>query len=236
MAKDLHWLKYNEYPGRGLVIGLTSDASAYVQVYWIMGRSENSRNRIFVKESNGFIRTQAFDPAKIKDPSLIIYYPVKYLGAKHIVTNGDQTDTIMEHLQNGSTFESALATRQFEPDAPNYTPRISGLLHADGQPFAYQLSVIKSRFNDSRYLIRMLFDYEKPVPGIGHCVTTYENDGNPLPAFQGEPFEVPLGASAGEIADLYWNALNVDNRISLLAKTVRIPDQKVTIEIINKHH
>jgi IMP cyclohydrolase len=235
MAKDLHWLRYNTYPGRGLVIGMTPNATAYVQVYWIMGRSENSRNRIFVKEDNGFIKTQAHDPAKVKDPSLIMYYPVKHSGDKHIVSNGDQTDTIAEHLRSGSTFEAALATRQPEPDAPNYTPRISGILHADAGPCAYQIAVVKSRFNDPQYPMRAFFNYEKAVPGIGHCVTTYENDGAPLPSFQGEPFEVPLADSAATIADHYWSALNADNRISLLVKLVRIKDREVAIEIINRY-
>jgi hypothetical protein len=230
----LSGLKANSYPGRGIVIGLTGDGSHYVQVYWIMGRSENSRNRIFIEEENGFLRTEAKDPSKMTDPSLIIYYPVKHLGGAHIVTNGDQTDTIHESLQHGGSFEAALAARTYEPDAPNYTPRISGIVDlADGQ-FAYKLSILKSAGNSEDQTHRHTYTYEHALPGFGHCIHTYAGDGNPLPSFQGEPQLVPLQGDAAEIAARYWNALNEENQISLLVKTIHRETGEARLVIINK--
>jgi IMP cyclohydrolase len=228
-------LKQNAYPGRGIVIGLTEDGTKLVQVYWIMGRSENSRNRVFIAEPNGFLRTEAKDPAKLMDPSLIIYYPVRHINSAHIVTNGDQTDTIYETLpKHGGTFESALATRTYEPDAPNFTPRISGIVDLNDKQFAYKLSILKSAGNTEDQTLRHTYSYEKALPGFGHCIHTYAQDGNPLPSFQGEPALVPLKGDASQIADAYWNVLNEENRISLLVKTIRLDDGASELLVINK--
>ncbi|MCZ8519655.1 MULTISPECIES: IMP cyclohydrolase [Paenibacillus] len=227
-------LQENDYPGRGIVIGQTPDGSKLVQVYWIMGRSENSRNRVFIQEDNGFLRTEAKDPAKLTDPSLIIYYPVKHLGGAHIVTNGDQTDTIHEALEQGGTFESALASRTYEPDAPNFTPRISGLVDLADEQFAYKLSILKSSGNTEDQTLRHTYTYEKALPGYGHCIHTYAGDGNPLPSFQGEPQLVPLANDAQSIAETYWNALNKENRISLLVKTISLETAEAELLVINK--
>lgn len=232
--KYLDHLKQNTYPGRGIVIGLSEDGSDYVQVYWIMGRSENSRNRIFVQEDNGFLRTEARDPAKLTDPSLIIYYPAKHIGGAHIITNGDQTDTIHEALQKGGSFESALATRTYEPDAPNFTPRISGLVDlADGQ-FAYKLSILKSAGNTEDQTLRHTYTYESALPGFGHCIHTYSADGNPLPSFAGEPQLVPLAGTAEAIAKRYWSMLNEENKISLLVKTINRESGESRLLVLNK--
>ncbi|WP_159888195.1 IMP cyclohydrolase [Paenibacillus puerhi] len=227
-------LQKNVYPGRGIIIGLTPDGTRLVQVYWIMGRSENSRNRVFIEEPNGFLRTEAKDPAKLTDPSLIIYYPVKHANGAHIVTNGDQTDTIHEALLAGGSFESALATRTYEPDAPNFTPRISGIVDLNDEQFAYKLSILKSAGNTEEQTLRHTYTYEKALPGYGHCIHTYEGDGNPLPSFQGEPALVPLANNAEEIVDMYWNALNEENKISLLVKTIRIEDGASELLVRNK--
>ncbi|WP_438448107.1 IMP cyclohydrolase [Gorillibacterium sp. sgz5001074] len=234
---EQYWtkLQQNVYPGRGIVIGLTEDGQQLVQVYWIMGRSENSRNRVFIAEDNGFLRTEAKDPAKLTDPSLIIYYPVRHIKGAHIVTNGDQTDTIFEELQkHGGTFESALAKRTYEPDAPNFTPRISGLVDLSNKQFAYKLSILKSAGNTEDQTLRHTFTYEKALPGYGHVIHTYEGDGNPLPSFDGEPKLVPLKGDAKQIADTYWGMLNEENKISLLVKTIRLDDGASELLVINK--
>ena len=179
-------LSENAYPGRGIVIGKTPDGKKAVTAYFIMGRSENSRNRIFVEEGEG-IRTQAFDPSKLTDPSLIIYAPVRVLGNKTIVTNGDQTDTIYEGMDRQLTFEQSLRSREFEPDAPNYTPRISGILHIEGKVFNYAMSILKSNNGNPEACNRYTFAYSNPVEGEGHFIHTYREDGNPLPSFEGEP-------------------------------------------------
>lgn len=230
----INGLKENAYPGRGIVIGLTPDGTRLVQVYWIMGRSENSRNRVFIQEENGFVRTEAKDPAKLTDPSLIIYYPVKYVNGAHIVTNGDQTNTIHEALQAGGSFESALAIRAYEPDAPNFTPRISGLVDLEDGQFAYKLSILKSSDNTEEQTLRHTYTYEKALPGFGHCIHTYAGDGNPLPSFQGEPALVPLQNDVKQIADTYWNVLNDENKISLLVKTIRLGSGETELLIVNK--
>ncbi|MEF3302466.1 IMP cyclohydrolase [Paenibacillus sp. GYB003] len=227
-------LQSNPYPGRGIVIGLTPDGTRYAQVYWIMGRSENSRNRVFIEEANGFVRTEARDPAKLTDPSLIIYYPVRHIGSAHIVTNGDQTDTIYEALQNGGSFEQALTTRTWEPDAPNYTPRISGLVDLSDQACAYKLSILKTNQNDASQTMRHYFHYEQGITGFGHCVTTYAGDGNPLPSFQGEPLLLPLFDDIAQTASYYWERLNADNRISLLVKTIDKASGETDMHVINK--
>jgi len=232
--QNLNGLKQNPYPGRGIVIGLTPDGKRLVQVYWIMGRSENSRNRIFVQEENGFLRTEAKDPAKLTDPSLIIYYPVKHTGGAHIVTNGDQTDTIFDALAGGGTFEQALITRTFEPDAPNYTPRISGLVDLNDKQCQYKLSILKTNAGNPEQTLRQFFHYEQGIAGYGHCIHTYSEDGNPLPSFKGEPVLVPVYDDMEQTAAAYWDRLNAENKISLLVKTINIADGQTEMKVINK--
>jgi IMP cyclohydrolase len=228
-------LKQNSYPGRGIVLGLTPDGRNLVQVYWIMGRSANSRNRVFVAESNGFVRTKAYDEAKLEDPSLIIYYPARHDGDCHIISNGDQTDTIYQAIQNGDSFEDAVASRTFEPDAPNFTPRISGIMDVDNSPFIYQLSIIKSIGNDSGYATHQFFNYQNALPGVGHCIHTYAGDGNPLPAFAGEPYPVKLQNDIREVAAFYWDLLNAEHKVSLLVKFIDCGTKKTELRILNKH-
>ncbi len=205
-------LSGNPYPGRGIVLGQTADGSQNVAAYFIMGRSENSRNRIFVKEPDG-IRTQAHDPAKLEDPSLIIYHPVRQFGRGLVVTNGDQTDTIWDFLEQGLPFEQALRTREFEPDGPNWTPRISGLLSPDG---SYKLSILKSADGNGDYCQRYFFDYPRFPAGEGRFLHTYRCDGNPIPSFEGEPERVAITApDARSWAQEIWQSLNEDNKVSL---------------------
>jgi hypothetical protein len=227
-------LKGNRYPGRGIIIGMTPDGTRFMQVYWIMGRSENSRNRIFVLEADGSVRTEARDPAKLTDPSLIIYYPVRVSGGAHIVTNGDQTDTIAETMTNGGTFEDALRTRTFEPDAPNFTPRISGIVRPGDPSAAYKLAILKSTRGIGSLTQRHYFTYEQPLPGFGHLITTYQGDGNPLPSFEGEPKLVPLFDDPRQTLDFYWERLDEENRISLLVKTIPAQGGEAEITIRNK--
>ncbi|PZE20225.1 IMP cyclohydrolase [Paenibacillus xerothermodurans] len=233
--KNLDGLNQNSYPGRGIVIGQTPDGTRLVQVYWIMGRSENSRNRIFVQEENGFVRTEARDPAKLTDPSLIIYYPIRHTGDAHIVTNGDQTDTIYDELQTGGTFEQALTTRTFEPDAPNYTPRISGIIELGNQQCRYKLSILKTNSGNPAQTLRQFFHYEQAVPGYGHCIHTYSADGNPLPSFDGEPKLMPLYNDVEKTVHAYWSRLNAENKISLLVKTVHVETGATEMRVINKN-
>jgi len=234
LAVNIERLKNNAYPGRGIIIGMSPDSKHMIQVYWIMGRSENSRNRIF-EEENGFVRTKAFDEKKLVDPSLIIYYPVKHYQDRHIVTNGDQTDTVFDALSNAGGFEDALDTRCFEPDAPNFTPRISGITNMSNSQYVYKLAILKSFCNDGNLSIRHYFNYEKGIPGIGHCIHTYMEDGNPLPSFSGEPYELELFDNIDETCDFYWKALNENNRISILTKYISIKDGSFDIRIINKN-
>ncbi|MWC30584.1 IMP cyclohydrolase [Paenibacillus sp. MMS18-CY102] len=229
---NLAQIHNNSYLGRGIVIGMDERGERFVQVYWIMGRSENSRNRQFIKE-NDFIKTEALDPAKLIDPSLIIYYPLKSVNGNHIVSNGDQTDTVYDIISAGGTLEEALLTREFEPDAPNYTPRITGLVNRNNGSYAYQLSILK-RINEDG-CGRFYYNYQKATPGIGHCIHTYLGDGTPLPSFIGEPFKVALNGEIDNIADQYWNLLDPDNRISLLVKTIDIATEDVQIVIRNKN-
>jgi len=223
-------LSTNPYPGRGIVIGTSPDEKSIYQIYWIMGRSANSRNRIFLKEDNNFLKTKAFDESKVEDPSLIIYYPLKHIGNAHIVTNGDQTDTIHESIKKGGSFEDALHTRDFEPDGPNFTPRISGITDLDDKKYVYRLAINKTIGNNEKCPLRQFFCYAAPLAGFGHMITTYSGDGNPLPSFQGEPLIVPIFDSIGENLNNYWGALNGDNRISLLVK--KIDRQQGTVEIV----
>ena len=228
-------LSSTTYPGRGIVIGKTPDGKKAAIAYFIMGRSENSRNRIFVKDGEG-IRTEAFDPSKLEDPSLIIYAPVRVLGNKTIVTNGDQTDTIYDLMDKQYTFEQALRTREFEPDAPNYTPRISGVLHFDNGSFNYAMSILKSNNGNPEACNRYTFAYENPVAGVAHVIHTYMGDGNPLPSFEGEPTLVDVPDNMEDFADLVWNNLNNDNKVSLFVRYINIEDGSYETKIINKNN
>ncbi len=230
---NLAALAENPYPGRGIVIGTADDGKRVVQVYWIMGRSANSRNRVF-ERSGDVVRTRPYDESMVEDPSLIIYNCVRIAGGAHIVSNGDQTDTIHETMMKGGTFEDALMKRRFEPDAPNYTPRISGIYKADDE-CAYRLAILKPLSQGSDDCLRAFYCYEKPVTGIGHMICTYAGDGDPLPPFEGEPRAVPLKGSDEEIMETYWNALNEDNRISLLVKSVEMDSGDWNVLIRNKH-
>ena len=222
------------YPGRGILAGKSADGSEAILVYFIMGRSENSRNRVFVEDGNG-LRTQAFDPAKLKDPSLIIYAPVRTLGDDTIVTNGDQTDTIYDHLSAGGTFESALRTRAFEPDAPNFTPRISCMLTREDGDCLLRMSILKSMDKEGKCDGRYFFEYSTPQPGMGYFLHTYQCDGNPLPSFEGEPEWVTLTGSLDEIAQATWANLDPSNKVSLWARSINLANGASRSIIINRH-
>ena len=227
-------LQGNAYPGRGIIIGKTPDGKKAVTAYFIMGRSENSRNRIFVEEGQG-IRTEAFDPSKLVDPSLIIYAPVRVLGNDTIVTNGDQTDTVYEGLEKGLTFEQSLRSRQFEPDEPNCTPRISGLLHvADGE-FHYAMSILKSNNGNPASNNRYTYTYENPIAGEGRFIHTYMHDGNPLPSFEGEPKWISIPDDMNAFTDALWNSLNEENKVSLFVRYIDIATGEYETKIINKN-
>lgn len=226
-------LSQKKYPGRGIVIGMTPDGKNYVQVYWIMGRSENSRNRIFELEGNS-VKTKAFDIKKLKDPSLIIYYPVKAVKGYHIVTNGDQTDTIYDYIESGKTFKEALDTREFEPDPPNYTPRISGYIDCTSEKATYGLSILKTIENNQEFSQKNYFYYNNFINGFGHCIHTYNEDGNPIPSFWGEPYIVGINNDIEENARHFWSLLNEDNKVSLLVKYIGVDDKKVQFKLINK--
>ena len=227
-------LSSTSYPGRGIVIGKTPDGKHAVTAYFIMGRSSNSRNRIFVEDGEG-IRTQAFDPSKLEDPSLIIYAPVRVLGNKTIVTNGDQTDTIYENMDKQQTFEQSLRGREFEPDAPNYTPRISGIMHIENNQFNYAMSILKSNNGDPSSCNRYTFAYENPKAGEGRFIHTYMSDGEPLPSFEGEPTLVDISGNIDEFTDKVWNNLNEDNKVSLFVRYIDIETGKYESRIINKN-
>ena len=228
-------LRGNSYPGRGIIIGRSEDGKQAVTAYFIMGRSGNSRNRVFVEDGAG-IRTQAFDPSKLTDPSLIIYAPVRVLGNKTIVTNGDQTDTIYELMDKQQTFEQALRTREFEPDAPNYTPRISGILHVEQGHYNYAMSILKSNNGDPSSCLRFTFAYNNAKPGEGHFIHTYQGDGNPLPSFEGEPVPVEIPNDLDAFTDLLWNSLNEDNKVSLFVRFIDIKTGAYETRIVNKNH
>lgn len=227
-------LSSTTYPGRGIVIGKTPDGKHAAIAYFIMGRSENSRNRVFIEDGEG-IRTQAYDPGKLEDPSLIIYAPVRVLGNKTIVTNGDQTDTIYDLMNKQFTFEQALRTREFEPDAPNYTPRISGILHIEGGSYNYAMSILKSNNGNPDACNRYTFAYENPVNGEGHFIHTYMGDGSPLPSFEGEPVLVDIPDDMDEFAGLVWNNLNEDNKVSLFIRYINLETGSYETKIINKN-
>lgn len=224
-------LSSNTYPGRGIAIGYSEDKKSMIVVYFIMGRSENSRNRIFVEDGDG-IRTQAFDPQKLVDPSLIIYHPVRVLDGKTIVTNGDQTDTIYKFLSESKTFEDALRTRTFEPDVPNFTPRISGLVQNNG----YQLSILKSANGDPDFAQRFFFEYDSVPAGMGHLIHTYRCDGNPIPSFEGEPKLVALKGDIDTLTNCVWESLNRENKVSLFVRFINLSDNTFETRIINKNH
>ena len=224
----------NSYPGRGIVIGKSADGKYAVTAYFIMGRSENSRNRVFVEDGEG-IRTQAFDPSKLSDPSLIIYAPVRVLGNKTIVTNGDQTDTIYELMDKQQTFEQALRTREFEPDAPNYTPRISGIMHIDNGTYNYAMSILKSNQGDPSSCLRFTYAYQNPAAGMGHFIHTYMHDGSPLPSFEGEPKAVAIEGTIDEFTSMVWNSLNEDNKVSLFVRYIDIATGETETRIVNKN-
>ena len=231
LAKELAG---NAYPGRGIVIGKSADAKYAVTAYFIMGRSSNSRNRVFVEDGEG-IRTQAFDPSKLEDPSLIIYAPVRVLGNKTIVTNGDQTDTIYELMDRQQTFEQALRTREFEPDAPNYTPRISGIMHLENGSYNYAMSILKSNNGDPSSCNRYTFAYEKPAAGEGRFIHTYMGDGNPLPSFEGEPTLVDITGDIDSFTKTVWENLNEENKVSLFVRYIEIATGKYETRIVNKN-
>lgn len=227
-------LKKNAYPGRGIVIGRSADGKKAVTAYFIMGRSVNSRNRVFVQDGEG-IRTQAFDPSKLSDPSLIIYAPVRVLGNKTIVTNGDQTDTVYDGLKDGLTFEQSLRCREFEPDGPNYTPRISGVMEIEDGYYAYSMSILKSNNGNPAACNRYTFSYKNPVAGEGHFIHTYMCDGDPLPSFEGEPEWVSIGNDINEFTDMLWNSLNEENKVSLFVRFIDIATGAYETKIVNKN-
>ena len=227
-------LRENAYPGRGIVIGKSADGKYAMMAYFIMGRSVNSRNRIFVEDGEG-IRTQAFDPAKLTDPSLVIYVPVRVLGNKTIVTNGDQTDTVYELMDRKQTFEQSLRTREFEPDAPNFTPRISGILHIEDGTFNYAMSILKSNNGDPSSCNRYTFAYENPKDGEGRFIHTYMSDGDPLPSFEGEPECIKMEGDLDGFTERVWNSLNEENKVSLFVRRIEIATGKTETRIVNKN-
>lgn len=229
------------YPGRGIVLGRTPDSKTAVIAYFIMGRSENSRNRVFVEFENG-IKTKAFDESKLSDPSLIIYTPVRVLGDSTIVTNGDQTDTIYDLMSQNKTFAQALDTRGFEPDSPNYTPRISGIVTCKGEAqriedkLSYQLNILKSDNGNPNCCLRQTFKYDRPLPGQGHYIHTYMSDGNPLPSYEGEPTLVTIeDEDIDMFAQKLWDSLDSDNKVSLFVRYIDIATNKAESRIINKN-
>ncbi len=221
-------LKNNTYPGRGIILGVTPDGTKKVCAYFIMGRSQNSRNRVFTETADG-ICTEAFDPSLLQDPSLIIYHPVRMVGDVLICTNGDQTDTIAKAIMYGGTFEEALRTREFEPDGPNWTPRISGIVAEDG---SYKLSILKSADAEGSACVRQFFEYP-PMPGVGHFIHTYVTDGNPIPTFQGEPERVDISDDLDTYAGMLWTNLNSDNKVSLFVRYTDIETGEYEQLIVN---
>ncbi|MCL2842449.1 MAG: IMP cyclohydrolase [Oscillospiraceae bacterium] len=224
-------LQNNAYPGRGILLGQTPDSTRAMIAYFIMGRSENSRNRVFVPDGAG-LRTEAFDPAKLTDPSLIIYAPVRTLGGQTIVTNGDQTDMVHDALARRESFQAALRTRTFEPDGPNYTPRISGLLEANG---GYTLSILKSAEGDPAACRRFFYEYDRPLPGQGHFIHTYQQDGDPLPSFVGEPRLVATMDDIEGFTQALWTSLNPDNKVALFVRYVTLATGETETRIQNRH-
>lgn len=232
IAEELNSLDYH---GRGIMIGKSADGKKAITAYFIMGRSENSRNRVFVEDGEG-IRTQAFDPSKMVDPHLIIYAPVRVLGNKTIVTNGDQTDTIYELMDKQQTFEQALRTREFEDDAPNFTPRISGIIHLDNGDMNFAMSILKSAEGDGSSCQRYTYAYSNPLCGKAKFIHTYNSAGNPLPSFEGEPKNIELpDVSIDELTDIIWKNLNEDNKVSLFVRYIDIETGRYESRIVNKN-
>ncbi len=227
-------LSGNSYPGRGILIGRSKDGAYAIADYFIMGRSINSRNRVFVEDGEG-IRTQAYDPAKLTDPSLVIYAPVRVLGDKTIVTNGDQTDTIYERMGGGQTFEQVLRTREYEPDGPNYTPRISAVMDVHGGSYCFAMSILKSECGIEGHCCRYTFDYENPKAGEARFIHTYQEDGEPLPSFEGEPVIVEIDGTIDELTERIWNNLNEENKVSLFVRYIKIADGSYESRIVNKN-
>lgn len=227
-------LKENGYVGRGVLMGRSPSGKKAAMAYFIMGRSENSQNRVFIEKGEELI-IHPFDESKVEDPSLIIYAPVRVSGANTIVTNGDQTDTIYDFLAAGKSFEAALRTRCFEPDAPNFTSRISGMMTLSDSGCAYKLSILKSADAAGSACLRQTFEYAEPLPGVGHFIHTYQTDGNPLPAFAGEPEQVALPETAEELADLLWNNLDARYKISLFVRYIVIETGAVETRVVNRH-
>ena len=227
-------LKSNSYPGRGIIIGRSADGKKAVTAYFIMGRSVNSRNRVFLEDGQG-IHTEAFDPSKLTDPSLIIYAPVRVLGNKTIVTNGDQTDTIYELMDKQQTFEQALRTREFEPDAPNYTPRISGILHVEHGNYNYAMSILKSNEGNPDSCNRYTFAYNNPAPGEGRFLHTYLSDGDPLPSFEGEPKRIGISGDIDSFTAMLWESLNEENKVSLFTRFIDMETGEYESRIVNKN-
>ncbi|MGN0574014.1 MAG: IMP cyclohydrolase [Acutalibacteraceae bacterium] len=226
-------IRDNSYVGRGIVIGKSSDGKKAVAAYFIMGRSENSRNRVFIEQGDEVI-IHPFDASKVEDPSLIIYAPVRQTGNKLIVTNGDQTDTIYDFIESGKTFEQALETREFEPDKPNFTPRISGMLTFDGGDFTYKMSILKSADENGSACNRYTFSYPA-LSGLGHFIHTYNHDGNPIPTFTGEPERVKIPDDIDEFTNTLWSNLNEQNKISLYVRYVDLESGKYEARMINKN-
>ncbi len=227
-------LRANAYPGRGIAIGLDDGGAHAVIAYFIMGRSANSRNRVFTPREGGII-TEAADPARLEDPSLIIYAPVRVYGGQTVVTNGDQTDTVVEYLERGKSFYNALHTREFEPDAPNYTPRISGVVRVEGGRMAYEMAILKSACGDPSECLRYFFEYDAPQPGEGRFLSTYRCDGNPIPSFEGEPVRVAVGGGLDAFAGELWGALNEDNKVSLFVRYIDVRTGESEDRLFNKY-
>ena len=232
IAKEL---SSNTYPGRGIIIGKSADSKYAVTAYFIMGRSVNSRNRVFVTEGEG-IRTQAFDPSKLEDPSLIIYAPVRVLGNTTIVTNGDQTDTVYDGMKEGKTFEESLRCRKYEPDGPNFTPRISGIMNIENGSYDYAMSILKSDNGDPDCCNRYTFTYDNPKAGEGRFIHTYMQDGNPLPSFEGEPEWIDIEGDIDEFTSMLWDNLNEENKVSLFVRFIDIATKETETRIINKNN
>ncbi|HOX40066.1 MAG TPA: IMP cyclohydrolase [Candidatus Brocadiia bacterium] len=232
-GQNMKNLRANVYPGRGIVIGMTPDARNLVQVYWIMGRSENSRNRVFIAEGD-VVRTAPFDASKVKDPSLIIYNCARVLDRTFIVSNGDQTDTIHDSLKSGGSFEKALYGRTFEPDAPNFTPRISAVVAPGCGAHQYQIGILKTMDNNPELPARQIYSYGRGIPGIGHFIATYSGDGAPLPSFEGEPQPVEIPNDIDATLNLYWTALNDDNKVSLMVRFINAETCAFQTRIVNK--
>ena len=232
LENELNSLKYH---GRGIIIGKSADGKKAITAYFIMGRSENSRNRVFVEDGEG-IRTKAFDESKMVDPHLIIYAPVRVLGNKTIVTNGDQTDTIYELMDRQMTFEQALRTREFEDDEPNFTPRISGIIRRENGDMNFAMSILKSAEGDGSSCQRYTFAYSNPLPGKAKFIHTYNADGNPLPSFEGEPKTLSLpDTDIDSLTDIIWNNLNSENKVSLFVRYIDIESGEYESRIVNKN-